>query len=76
MEITKLKPNEIFVFGSNLAGRHGIAPKRNATAFGALTANSPREFDLAGRSLGLVVALNFVRWVQSPSGESRVRLCR
>lgn len=34
--ITRLEPNEIFVFGSNLAGRHGRGAARDAhTKFGA-----------------------------------------
>lgn len=34
--ITKLEPNEIFVFGSNLAGRHGAGAALQArTQFGA-----------------------------------------
>ena len=34
--ITELKPNEIFVFGSNLAGRHGAGAARQAREqFGA-----------------------------------------
>lgn len=35
--ITKLKPNQIFVFGSNLAGRHGAGAARQAKLhFGAV----------------------------------------
>jgi hypothetical protein len=35
--ITKLEPNEIFVFGSNLAGRHGAGATLQAKlAFGAV----------------------------------------
>lgn len=35
--ITELKPNEIFVFGSNLAGRHGAGAARQAREqFGAV----------------------------------------
>lgn len=35
-EITELKSNEIFVFGSNLAGRHGLGAARTALKkFGA-----------------------------------------
>lgn len=33
--ITDLKPNEIFVFGSNLAGIHGAGAARDALRFGA-----------------------------------------
>ena len=36
MTITELKPNEVFVFGSNLAGRHGAGAARQARLdFGA-----------------------------------------
>jgi hypothetical protein len=36
MIITKLNPNEIFVFGSNMAGRHGAGAARQAAEmFGA-----------------------------------------
>lgn len=35
--ITQLKPNEVFVFGSNLAGRHGKgAAKQALISFGAV----------------------------------------
>jgi hypothetical protein len=35
--ITKLQPNEVFVFGSNLAGRHGAGAARQAKlSFGAV----------------------------------------
>ena len=33
--ITKLGPNEVFVFGSNLAGRHGAGAAQFALRFGA-----------------------------------------
>ncbi len=33
--ITTLQPNEIFVFGSNLAGRHGAGAAKQALKFGA-----------------------------------------
>jgi len=33
--ITHLEPNEIFVFGSNLAGRHGKGAAQQALKFGA-----------------------------------------
>lgn len=35
-KITKLEPNEVFVFGSNLAGRHGKGAARDALKFGAV----------------------------------------
>ncbi len=34
-KITKLKPNEIFVFGSNTAGRHGLGAAKTAMGWGA-----------------------------------------
>jgi hypothetical protein len=34
--ITELKPNEVFVFGSNLAGRHGKGAARTAMKWGAV----------------------------------------
>jgi len=33
--ITKLQPNEIFVFGSNLSGRHGKGAAKQAMSWGA-----------------------------------------
>lgn len=33
--ITSLRPNEIFVFGSNLAGKHGKGAAKQAVKFGA-----------------------------------------
>lgn len=35
MHITRLEPNQIFVFGSNLAGRHGKGAALQARKFGA-----------------------------------------
>lgn len=34
-KITRLEPNEVFVFGSNLAGRHGKGAAKDALMFGA-----------------------------------------
>ena len=34
--ITELKPNEIFVFGSNTQGRHGKGAAKQAMSFGAI----------------------------------------
>ena len=34
--ITSLKPNEIFVFGSNLSGRHGKGAAKTALQWGAI----------------------------------------
>ena len=36
MKITKLKPNEIFVFGSNTQGIHGSGAAKQAVEFGAV----------------------------------------
>ena len=33
--ITKLKDNEIFIFGSNLSGRHGKGAAKTALGWGA-----------------------------------------
>lgn len=42
--ITSLKPNQIFVFGSNLAGRHGAGAALLAKQkFGAKEAIGPTE---------------------------------
>lgn len=35
-KITELAPNEVFVFGSNLAGRHGKGAAKDALRFGAM----------------------------------------
>lgn len=35
INITRLKPNEVFVFGSNLSGRHGKGAAKTALAWGA-----------------------------------------
>lgn len=49
--ITKLEPNEIFVFGSNLAGRHGAGAALLALKkFGAI---SGQGFGLMGQSFGI-----------------------
>jgi hypothetical protein len=37
--ITKLEPNEIFVFGSNTQGRHGKGAAKQAVSFGAKYGN-------------------------------------
>lgn len=34
--ITRLEPNEVFVFGSNLGGRHGAGAARKAMEWGAI----------------------------------------
>lgn len=36
MTITKLKPNEVFVFGSNYQGRHGRGAAKTALQWGAV----------------------------------------
>lgn len=49
--ITKLEPDEIFVFGSNLAGRHGAGAALLALKkFGAI---SGQGYGLMGRSYGI-----------------------
>lgn len=37
--ITYLSPNEVFVFGSNLSGRHGAGAARTALRWGAIYGN-------------------------------------
>ena len=37
--ITRLEPNEVFVFGSNLGGRHGAGAARLAREWGAVWGN-------------------------------------
>lgn len=39
MRITKLELNEVFVFGSNEAGRHGKGAAKQAMKFGAIYGN-------------------------------------
>jgi len=48
--ITKLEPNEIFVFGSNESGRHGAGAARQALTWGAIW-GQPRG--LQGRTYGI-----------------------
>ena len=36
VNIISLKPNEVFVFGSNMAGRHGKGAAKEALKFGAI----------------------------------------
>jgi hypothetical protein len=49
-KITTLAPDEIFVFGSNLAGRHGKGAARDALKFGAVTGVGT---GLAGRTYAI-----------------------
>lgn len=48
--ITKLKDNEIVVFGSNLAGRHGRGAAKQALGFGARWGQAT---GLQGKSYGI-----------------------
>lgn len=48
--ITELKDNEIFVFGSNLSGRHGKGAAKTAIKWGAVWGN-PRG--LQGKTYGI-----------------------
>jgi len=48
--ITKLKDNEIFVFGSNLSGRHGKGAAKNALGWGAKWGQAK---GLQGRTYGI-----------------------
>lgn len=49
-KITRLNPNEIFVFGSNEAGRHGKGAAKTAMNFGAKYGLS---FGLSGQSFAI-----------------------
>lgn len=49
-KITKLKPNEIFVFGSNTAGRHGKGAAKTAMGWGAVYGQGE---GLQGRTYGI-----------------------
>jgi hypothetical protein len=48
--ITKLNPNEIFVFGSNLSGRHGKGAAKQALTWGAIWGQGA---GLQGRTYGI-----------------------
>lgn len=48
--ITKLKPNQIFVFGSNLSGRHGKGAAKQALTWGAKWGQAS---GLQGRTYGI-----------------------
>lgn len=48
--ITKLAPNEIFVFGSNLSGRHGKGAAKQAMSWGAIYG---QKDGLQGRTYGI-----------------------
>lgn len=48
--ITKLQPNEIFVFGSNESGRHGKGAAKTALGFGAKWGQAK---GLQGRTYGI-----------------------
>jgi hypothetical protein len=49
-EITELKTNEIFVFGSNLSGRHGKGAAKKALTWGAIWGQAA---GLQGRTYGI-----------------------
>jgi hypothetical protein len=49
-DITKLEPGEIFVFGSNLSGRHGKGAAKKALTWGAIWG---RAAGLQGRTYGI-----------------------
>ena len=48
--ITKLEPNQIFVFGSNLSGRHGLGAAKTALGWGAVYGQGE---GLQGRTYGI-----------------------
>lgn len=49
-KITKLNPNEIFVFGSNTAGRHGKGAAKTAMGWGAVYGQGE---GIQGRTYGI-----------------------
>lgn len=49
-DITSLEPNEVFVFGSNEAGRHGRGAAKQAVKFGAVYGQGD---GLMGQSYGI-----------------------
>ena len=50
-QITSLKPNEIFVFGSNTEGRHGLGAAKWAMKFGA---KNGKAFGLQGQTYAII----------------------
>ena len=50
--ITKLKPNEVFVYGSNQYARHGAGSAKAALNFGAIYKDCP--MGLCGQSYGII----------------------
>lgn len=57
-KITSLLPNEIFVFGSNLAGRHGLGAAKVALKFGAKLGYGVGHF---GQTYAIPTKDNFIR---------------
>lgn len=55
MEITELKPNEVFVFGSNLQGRHGRGAAKTSLQWGAVLGEGRGHF-------GQTYALPTIDW--------------
>ena len=51
MIITKLKPNQVFVFGSNVAGVHGAGAARQALVWGAVMGKAK---GLSGQTYGII----------------------
>lgn len=58
MWITRLKDNEVFVFGSNYAGRHGKGAAKQALSFGARYGVGE---GLKGRTYGIPTKDNSLR---------------
>ena len=56
--ITELKDNEVFVFGSNLSGRHGRGAARTALKWGAKPGQAR---GLQGRTYGIPTKDKFIR---------------
>jgi hypothetical protein len=57
-EIHRLEPNEIFVFGSNLAGRHGKGAALHAMKFGA---KYGQGIGLQGRTYGIPTKTMYIK---------------
>jgi hypothetical protein len=56
--ITRLEPNEVFVFGSNLGGRHGAGAARLAREWGAIWGQAT---GIQGRTYAIPTVDNSVR---------------
>ena len=57
--IDKLEPNQVFVFGSNLAGRHTKGAAKQAVKFGAIDG---KHFGLQGSSFAIPTKDKYLRY--------------